>query len=54
MMPMMPMMRPRLLLLLIAPSFAADESSFALWAPSAIEQREAALMKNVTPDHSSR
>jgi len=48
------MMRPRLLHLLIAPSFAADESSFALWAPSAIEQREAALMKNVTPDHSSR
>ena len=42
------------LLLLIAPSFAANESTFALWTRSAIEQQEAALMKNVAPDHSSR
>jgi hypothetical protein len=32
----------------------AEESSFALWTPAAIGQREAALMKNVAPDHSSR
>jgi hypothetical protein len=48
------MMRLCLLFLLFAPSFAADESSFALWTPAAIKQREAALMKNVAPDHSSR
>jgi len=32
----------------------AEESSFPLWTPAAIWQREAALMKNVAPDHSSR
>jgi hypothetical protein len=48
------MMRPCLLFLLMAPSFAADESSFALWTPSAIEQQEAKLKKHVAPDHSSR
>ena len=48
------MMRPCLLLLLFVPSFAAEESSFALWTPAAIGQHEAALMKNVAPDHSSR
>jgi hypothetical protein len=48
------MMRLCLLLLLFAPSFVAEESSFALWTPAAIGQREAALMKNVAPDHSSR
>jgi hypothetical protein len=48
------MMRLCLLLVLIAPSFAADESSFALWSRSAIAQREAALMKNLASDHSSR
>jgi hypothetical protein len=48
------MVRPWWLLLLIAPSFAADESSFAVWTPFVIGQREAALMKNVAPDHSSR
>jgi hypothetical protein len=51
---MTPVMRPCLLLLLFIPSFAAEESSFALWTPSAIEQQEATLMKNVAPDHSSR
>jgi hypothetical protein len=39
---------------LLTPGFAAEQSSFALWTPSAIDQREAALMKNVAPDHSSR
>jgi hypothetical protein len=48
------MMRLWLLLLLIASSFAAEESSFALWTPSAIQQREATLMKRVEADHSSR
>jgi mannose-6-phosphate isomerase-like protein (cupin superfamily) len=48
------MMRPCLLFLLMAPSFAADESSFALWTPSAIEQQEAKLKKHVAQDHSSR
>jgi len=50
----MRMIRPTLLFLLIAPSFAAQESSFALWTPAAIQQREAVLMKSVAPDHSSR
>ena len=48
------MMRPALLLLLIAPSFAANESTFAMWTPSAIGQREAVLRQHVAPDHSSR
>ena len=48
------MIRPCLLFLLMAPSFAADESSFALWTPSAIEQQEAKLKKHVAQDHSSR
>ena len=48
------MMRPGLLLLLIAPSFAANESTFARWTPSLITQHEARLMKNVAADHSSR
>jgi hypothetical protein len=46
------MMRLCLLLLLFAPAFVAEESSFALWTPAAVGQREAALMKNVAPDHS--
>lgn len=48
------MMRPCLALLLFAPSFAAEESSFALWTPTAIGEQEAKLMKKVAPDHSSR
>src|SRR5690348_13986820 len=48
------MMRPALLLLLIAPSFAGNESTFAMWSPSVIGQREAALRQHVAPDHSSR
>ena len=48
------MTRACLLLLLLVPSFAAEESSFALWTPSAIGQREAVLMTHVAPDHSSR
>src|SRR5580704_9071759 len=48
------MMRLCLLILLFAPAFVAEESSFALWTPAAIRQREAALMKNVASDHSSR
>src|SRR5271155_145797 len=48
------MTRLCLFLLLFAPTFAAEESSFALWTTSAIEQREAKLMKNVAADHSSR
>src|SRR6516162_7309722 len=48
------MTRLALLLLLITPSFAAEESTFALWTPAAIGQREAVLMKSVAPDHSSR
>jgi mannose-6-phosphate isomerase-like protein (cupin superfamily) len=47
-------MRLPLLLLLIAPSFAAEESRFAIWTPAAIQQREVALKKSVAPDHSSR
>jgi hypothetical protein len=43
-----------LLLLTIVLSFAAEESTFALWTPAAIQQREAALKKNVGADHSSR
>jgi mannose-6-phosphate isomerase-like protein (cupin superfamily) len=48
------MTRACLFLVLFAPSFAAEPSSFALWTPSAIDQHEAALRKNVAPDHSSR
>jgi len=48
------MMRLCPFLLLFAPSFAAEESSFALWTTSAIEQREAKLVKTVAADHSSR
>ncbi len=51
---MTPMMRRCLFVFLLAPSFAAEQSSFALWTPSAIDQREAGLMKHVAPDHSSR
>ena len=47
-------MRPGLLLLFMAPSFAAEESSFAFWTPSVIAQHEVTLKKNVAPDHSSR
>ena len=43
-----------LLLLLIAPSFAAVESRFALWTSAAIQQREDVLETSVGPDHSSR
>lgn len=48
------MMRLCLFILLLAPSFATEESSFALWTPAAIGQREAALRQHVAPDHSSR
>ncbi len=48
------MMRLCGLLLLIAPSFAANESTFALWTRATIDQHEANLRKNVAPDHSSR
>jgi mannose-6-phosphate isomerase-like protein (cupin superfamily) len=48
------MMRACFVLLLLAPSFAAEKSAFALWTPSGIEQQQATLMKNVAPDHSSR
>jgi len=48
------MTRLCLVLLLFAPTFAAEKSSFALWTASAIEQRENILMKNVAADHSSR
>jgi hypothetical protein len=48
------MMRLCLLLFLFAPTFVGEESSFALWTPAAIGRREAALMKSVAPDHSSR
>jgi len=48
------MMRRCLFVLLLAPSFAAEQSSFALWTRSAIDQREAALMNHVAADHSSR
>src|SRR5215472_13696702 len=48
------MMRRCLFLLLFAPSFAAEQSSFAIWTRSAIDTREAALTKSVASDHSSR
>jgi len=47
-------MRRCLFLLLFAPSFAAEQSTFALWSPAAIDQREAGLVKHVAADHSSR
>lgn len=47
-------MRIVVLLLAFAPLFAAEKSSFNLWTPAAIQQREAALKKTVGPDHSSR
>lgn len=49
--------RSALLLLLFvafAASFAAEESSFGLWTPAFVGQREAELMKHVAADHSSR
>ena len=48
------MIRACLVVLLLAPSFAAEKSTFALWTRLAIDQRENALMKNLAPDHSSR
>jgi hypothetical protein len=48
------MIRLAVFLLAIVPLFAAEDSSFALWTPSMIKQREAALSKKVGPDHSSR
>ena len=48
------MMRLCLFLVLFATSFAAEESSFALWSRSAVDQHEAKLMKNVAADHSAR
>ena len=48
------MLRRYLFLILLAPSFAAEQSTFALWTPSTIAEREAALMQKVAPDHSSR
>ena len=48
------MKRPCLFLLLIARSFAAEESTFALWTRSSIEEHEATLRMNVAQDHSSR
>ena len=48
------MKRLAILFLAIVPTFAAEDSIFALWTPAAIQQREAALAKNVGPDHSSR
>ena len=48
------MKRLAILFLAIVPSFAAEDSTFALWTPAAIQQRQTALAKNVGPDHSSR
>ncbi|HLK48620.1 MAG TPA: AraC family ligand binding domain-containing protein [Bryobacteraceae bacterium] len=48
------MMRACLLLLLIAPSFAANESTFGLWTSAVVAQHEAKLKMHVAPDHSSR
>ena len=48
------MKRLAILFLAIIPSFAAEDSTFALWTPAAIQQREAELAKHVGPDHSSR
>jgi mannose-6-phosphate isomerase-like protein (cupin superfamily) len=48
------MKRSCLLFLLLAPSFGASESGFALWTRSAIEQHEATLKTQIAPDHSSR
>ena len=48
------MMRRCLPILLLVPSFAAEQSTFALWTPAAIGQREAVLLKNIAPDHSAR
>jgi hypothetical protein len=51
---MSPMMRRCLILFLLTPAFAAEQSSFALWTSAAIDRREGGLMKNIAPDHSSR
>ena len=48
------MKRLAILFLVIIPSFAAEDSTFALWTPAEIQQRETALAKHVGPDHSSR
>jgi hypothetical protein len=48
------MYRLAFLIFLILPLIAAAESSFSLWSPAEIKQREAALAKHVGPDHSSR
>jgi mannose-6-phosphate isomerase-like protein (cupin superfamily) len=48
------MMKLAMLFLLIAPTFAAEESRFAMWTPATIQQREEVLKKSVAPDHSSR
>ena len=40
--------------LMSVPAFAADTPGFALWKASELQQRIAALSKNVAADHSSR
>jgi len=48
------MYRLAILIFLILPRIVAGESSFSIWSPAEIKQREAALAKHVGPDHSSR
>jgi len=42
------------IVLLAAPVFAADHPDFRLWKAGELTRRDAALSKNVGPDHSAR
>ena len=50
----LPLLMLLLMSLLTAPSFAAEESSFAKWTRAEVQQREERLKKSVKADHSSR
>jgi mannose-6-phosphate isomerase-like protein (cupin superfamily) len=43
-----------MVVLLVAPVFAADPPGFALWKSGELKQRDQALSKKVGPDHSAR
>jgi hypothetical protein len=51
---MMTMIRVLVAAFLVVPVFAADPPGFALWKATELKERDAALSKNVGPDHSSR
>ncbi|HWE50192.1 MAG TPA: hypothetical protein VG273_10405 [Bryobacteraceae bacterium] len=47
-------MRFAFLFIALVSLISAAESTFSLWSPAEIKQREAALAKHVGPDHSAR